>query len=401
MEERCRSERSGTATDRYLRRCERQEAAAAQRGGASRRSTILGKGSFGLVFVDEAEPESAIKRVDIWDSCGHPVVSNIKEVVFNVLHMRDMQSAHVNWVNRVTVGERHIDMHMERMSGTLWGWANETPFLDRMAMMPDVVWQLMLGLASLHEMGLSHGYLKPGNVLFKRSPFTVRLADFGSSAMLDDSDATGANCTYGFRAPEGFGALPAGYDMRRFDVYSLGATIAAVVFKRYFFCGEWSFERAKEFYDSGVMARRISDWAEAPPPPNIPTIVMRLMVRMLDQDHSTRITLAEAMNVMSAGSPSPSISPRVGQRRKPVTDQRIHNLVGRTSADRRVADWAQTVMEAAGMTDARVTVKRACVVIAECLVLEEPEWSTTASKGCMLKGALLAVLQSLARLVSV
>ncbi len=92
----------------------------------------------------------------------------------------------------------------------------------------DLTAQLLDGLAHVHETGLTHRDVKPGNVLLDNSPqpdgtpFAVRLADFGLAVRSDDARLTQHGLvigTPGYLSPEALaGDVPAPAQ----DLYAVG-----------------------------------------------------------------------------------------------------------------------------------------------------------------------------------
>ena len=87
------------------------------------------------------------------------------------------------------------------------------------------------GLEGLHAAGVTHGDLKPSNLLVipatapRGLPTAVRLLDFGLAALLG-ADNQGHRGTVGFAAPEVVRGEPAGPAS---DLYGLGCTLYALI----------------------------------------------------------------------------------------------------------------------------------------------------------------------------
>jgi len=90
----------------------------------------------------------------------------------------------------------------------------------------ELVRQVALGLAALHDAGIVHRDIKPSNIMLTRHG-TVKLLDLGLARLVDEgSDLTGPLCAVGterFMSPEQVLGLP---DIdQRSDIYSLGRTL--------------------------------------------------------------------------------------------------------------------------------------------------------------------------------
>ncbi len=98
----------------------------------------------------------------------------------------------------------------------------------RIARLREGLAQICRGLSALHERGLVHRDLKPGNVLVNATG-TVKLADFGlvkpTAAAEQDTETTAVGAvvgTYRYMAPEQARGEPVDH---RADLYSLGALL--------------------------------------------------------------------------------------------------------------------------------------------------------------------------------
>ena len=98
--------------------------------------------------------------------------------------------------------------------------------------------QLNEGLKTLHELGIEHRDLKPGNVLVKSDdPLEIAIADFGISSVVDETvHFTSAARTIGYAPPESVGSTLAGEEgamvaiaRTKWDYWSLGMILVEVL----------------------------------------------------------------------------------------------------------------------------------------------------------------------------
>jgi protein-serine/threonine kinase len=94
--------------------------------------------------------------------------------------------------------------------------------------------QMVRGVEYIHEMGVAHRDLKPGNVLLTPRG-AVKISDFGSAELLRHAWETESRMSFGltgttpYMAPEMFeGAGEEGYDARGADVWSCGVIYLAM-----------------------------------------------------------------------------------------------------------------------------------------------------------------------------
>ena len=91
-----------------------------------------------------------------------------------------------------------------------------------------IFYDILLGLETCHDNGISHGDIKLQNILLN-SNFTIKLIDFGFSRKLKDgliSEITGSKY---YNAPEMFLCATKGYDGVLADIFSLGVVLFVLV----------------------------------------------------------------------------------------------------------------------------------------------------------------------------
>ena len=148
------------------------------------RRTKLGSGSFGRVYVDPKDETRAIKVASIYEN-GKLVVSNLKESILAILYLSAPRSKHLVKYEKVSFEDESVHLLMHREKGNLSKWIYETPFMKRMEHVHEIVEQILRGVDSLHKLGLSHGDLKPSNVLFSTEGSRMKavVTDLGSGLL--------------------------------------------------------------------------------------------------------------------------------------------------------------------------------------------------------------------------
>jgi eukaryotic-like serine/threonine-protein kinase len=143
--------------------------------------------------------------------------------------------------------------------------------------------QALRGLAHVHEMGVLHRDLKPGN-LFVTATGLVKIIDFSVAKVLDqDIYPTGAMVgTLLYISPEQIRAQPVD---ERSDIYTLGVSLYETV------TGRLPFERPTEY---GLMHAHVQ---EAPPNPRtlapaLPPSLERVILRSIEKDPDRRFRSA-------------------------------------------------------------------------------------------------------------
>jgi len=90
--------------------------------------------------------------------------------------------------------------------------------------------EICFGIKECHDNGVAHLDIKPDNILISKSDFdekfTVKLADFGGSANLDNNGlAYNVEGTLHYNAPEVFSQTSDGIDGKKADIWSLGIVL--------------------------------------------------------------------------------------------------------------------------------------------------------------------------------
>ena len=206
-------------------------------GGRYELIECLGDGSYGWVWKAQRVADSAIVAVKIPKAQGkrNEELAEGSPLVGQAPHPCVVD---VYWMGRVPPEREWYVIEMEYFpSVTLAQMLDqgEQGFVASYARLLGVFEQVLDGCAHLHRVGMSHGDIKPQNILI--SAECVKLTDFGSSVLPEDMYArtreNGGTILYS--APEIVGATLATRDSSaRYlsDVYSLGVLLYHLVTAR-------------------------------------------------------------------------------------------------------------------------------------------------------------------------
>jgi hypothetical protein len=161
-----------------------------------------------------------------------------------------------------------------------------------------VIDKLLSGLVetlhNLHVRGVTHGDVKPANIVVMddtKDGFDARLIDFGCATFHNRNPVGkhGQDCTYPYAPPEMFSDNHA--DKLKTDAYSVGAVLYEMLYRDCLYnCMIWStFHQVGRMHRDGVI--QYPDEGDAPP--GIPAHVYDAMVHLLDPNPVTRMTIAE------------------------------------------------------------------------------------------------------------
>jgi tetratricopeptide (TPR) repeat protein len=269
----------------------------------------LGAGGMATVYrADGANGAAAVKVLH----AGRVTADEVKRFQREFLTLERL--AHPNIVRVYEAGEwnGYPWIAMELVEGTdlgslLESWDNAPPS-DRFEQVERLFAQIADALAYVHENGVIHRDLKPGNVLVGRDG-RARLTDFG---VVKDPEAFPTSLTMAgrlvgtvaFMAPEQItGESP---DARA-DLYSLGALLyVALTGKRPIVADSIA----------GYLARHLTETPSAPSDldPRIPPRLDRVCMRLLEKDPTRRYGSArEALDALTAEPPAPSALPLHGR----------------------------------------------------------------------------------------
>ncbi|XP_050409367.1 calcium/calmodulin-dependent protein kinase kinase 1 isoform X1 [Patella vulgata] len=144
---------------------------------------------------------------------------------------------------------------------------------------------IVLGLEYLHHQKIIHRDIKPSNLLLGDDGH-IKIADFGVSNEFSGGDAFLSNTvgTPAFMAPETLRDDREKYGGKALDIWAMGITLYCFIYANVPF---------KEEYILGLHKKILKDPVKFPDSIEVSDSVKKLIVRMLDKNPSTRITLPE------------------------------------------------------------------------------------------------------------
>lgn len=188
---------------------------------------FLGSGTYGSVWkIDEENVKKSTRIFD--EKNNNDIISpTLKEVCF----LSTFEHSHIRSLARIDRQKNlsSIDLIMPDAGVTLSEWTKKTPRDLRVYGIPYIVIQLLSALTFLEKHGISHGDLKPWNILISEN-FHVSIIDWGGVCLIPSFFPDRA-CTEEFAAPElmespARNGCPA-------DIFSLGLVIRYLVYGSY------------------------------------------------------------------------------------------------------------------------------------------------------------------------
>jgi len=149
---------------------------------------------------------------------------------------------------------------------------------------------LVAGLAKMHEKGISHGDIKPENIMFTDKRLAIKIIDFGGACVLSNP----LNCPKDIAITKGFFdifALQIAYQssskpviqrcLKAMDVYALGKTIWELA----------SLKDAQEYYEQKKEPEPIFKWGYS-------KNLSKIISGMVNEDYRIRLTAEEALEAL-------------------------------------------------------------------------------------------------------
>uniref|UniRef100_A0A3Q3RSB4 Calcium/calmodulin-dependent protein kinase kinase 1, alpha a n=1 Tax=Mastacembelus armatus TaxID=205130 RepID=A0A3Q3RSB4_9TELE len=195
---------------------------------------------------------------------------------------------HVNIVKLVEVlddpAEDNLHMVFELMQkGPVMEVPTDNPLSEEQARLyfRDVI----LGIEYLHYQKIVHRDIKPSNLLLGDDGH-VKIADFGVSNQFEGNDALLSSTagTPAFMAPETLSDKRKSFSGKALDVWAMGVTLYCFVFGKCPFIDEYILALHNKIRSKPV---------EFPETPKISEELCSLILRMLDKDPDTRITMPD------------------------------------------------------------------------------------------------------------
>uniref|UniRef100_A0A674IFI9 Calcium/calmodulin dependent protein kinase kinase 1 n=1 Tax=Terrapene triunguis TaxID=2587831 RepID=A0A674IFI9_9SAUR len=159
----------------------------------------------------------------------------------------------------------------------------DQPFTEEQARLyfKDIV----LGIEYLHYQKIIHRDIKPSNLLLGDDGH-VKIADFGVSNQFEGNDAQLSSTagTPAFMAPEAISDSGKSFSGKALDVWAMGITLYCFVYGKCPFIDEYILSLHNKIKNKAV---------EFPDEPQISEELKELIVRMLDKNPETRITVPE------------------------------------------------------------------------------------------------------------
>ncbi|XP_071316495.1 calcium/calmodulin-dependent protein kinase kinase 1 isoform X1 [Trachinotus anak] len=269
----------------------------------------IGKGSYGVVklaYNEDDEKHYAMKVVSkkkLMKQCGFPrrppprgpkaaqgeqpkILGPLERVYQEIAILKKLD--HINIVKLVEVlddpAEDNLHMVFELMrKGPVMEVPADNPLSEEQSRLyfRDVI----LGIEYLHYQKIVHRDIKPSNLLLGDDGH-VKIADFGVSNQFEGNDALLSSTagTPAFMAPETLSDQRKSFSGKALDVWAMGVTLYCFVFGKCPFIDEYILALHNKIRTKPV------DFSETP---NISEELRTLILRMLDKNPDTRITIPE------------------------------------------------------------------------------------------------------------
>ncbi|XP_068455840.1 calcium/calmodulin-dependent protein kinase kinase 1 isoform X2 [Clinocottus analis] len=269
----------------------------------------IGKGSYGVVKLayneddDEHYAMKLVSKKKLMKQCGFPrrppprgpkaaqgeqpkVLGPLERVYQEIAILKKLD--HVNIVKLVEVlddpAEDNLHMVFELMpKGPVMEVPSDSPLTEEQARL--YFRDIILGIEYLHYQKIVHRDIKPSNLLLGDDGH-VKIADFGVSNQFEGNDAMLSSTagTPAFMAPETLSDARKSFSGKALDVWAMGVTLYCFVFGKCPFIDEYILALHNK------IRTRLVDFPETP---EISEALRTLLLRMLDKNPDSRITIPE------------------------------------------------------------------------------------------------------------
>jgi serine/threonine protein kinase len=275
---------------------------------------LIARGAYGKVFAKNRH--QVVKVVSLFDYRNQLELSVIREILFFALVRHGVTTTHLVQAEcSIADDNKHAHMVMPRAACDLHTWITKQTQPLEPSMFVNIACQLMTALWTLHNLGVAHCDLKPGNVLVYKCPdgnLTFVLADYNTFEFLDKlSDVSLATCTVSYRAPETFAQDIETCEKDKFDRFSLGAVLMFVATKQnpFSYPNLMSLEKqvkmAIAFYKTEPLSSRFLKLTRFNQ--KIPRVYREIVADLLHEDPNARPTLSSCMRRIGI-TPTPDLN---------------------------------------------------------------------------------------------
>lgn len=184
---------------------------------------FVGNGTYGNVW--KIDDKNIKKITKIFTGDGNDIVwSTLKEICFHTA----FSHSNIRSLTRIELheGKDRIDLIMPDAGKTLSDWVKLTSADVRLHIIPYIVIQILYVLLFLEKHGISHGDLKPWNIMINEN-FHVFIIDWGA-VCLNPLFHIKNSCTAEFSAPELLESVAK--NSCSADIFSLGLIIRYLVY---------------------------------------------------------------------------------------------------------------------------------------------------------------------------
>uniref|UniRef100_A0A665U9M6 calcium/calmodulin-dependent protein kinase n=1 Tax=Echeneis naucrates TaxID=173247 RepID=A0A665U9M6_ECHNA len=263
----------------------------------------IGKGSYGVVklaYNEDDEKHYAMKVVSkkkLMKQCGFPrrppprgpkaaqgeqlkILGPLERVYQEIAILKKLD--HINIVKLVEVLDDPAEDNLH-MGSPVMEVPTDSPLSEEQARLyfRDVI----LGIEYLHYQKIVHRDIKPSNLLLGDDGH-VKIADFGVSNQFEGNDALLSSTagTPAFMAPETLSDQRKSFSGKALDVWAMGVTLYCFIFGKCPFIDEYILALHNKIRSKPV---------DFPETPSVSEELRTLILRMLDKNPDTRITIPE------------------------------------------------------------------------------------------------------------